>query len=135
MNEPLGSIIPDKATHKKMSIPVGIAIVMAIIFVEESIAYALVLSYILSLLIGKQLIDFPVFSWGNGALTPKTVFMSILFFMAVKMGSSIPLEFIPGYEKIMEGYLDQFGGLGLPVMIIASIITPVVEEVYFRGRL
>ncbi len=151
MNEPLGSIIPDKATHKKMSIPVGIAIVMAIIFVvmqglgalpflafmslEESIAYALVLSYILSLLIGKQLIDFPVFSWGNGALTPKTVFMSILFFMAVKMGSSIPLEFIPGYEKIMEGYLDQFGGLGLPVMIIASIITPVVEEVYFRGMI
>jgi len=33
MNEPLGSIIPDKATHKKMSISVGIAIIMAIIFV------------------------------------------------------------------------------------------------------
>ena len=35
----------------------------------------------------------------------------------------------------MQGYLDQFGGLGLPVMIIASLITPVVEEVYFRGMI
>ena len=151
MNDPLDSIITDKPTHKKMGISVGIALVMAIIFVvmqglgalpfmafmsmEESIAYALLLSYVGSLLIGKQLIDFPVFSWGDGALTPMTIFMSILFFMAVKIGSSIPLEFIPGYEKIMQGYLDQFGGLGLPVMIIASLITPVVEEVYFRGMI
>lgn len=152
MNEPLDAGLPeDSSSNPIAGISIGIAILMAIIFVvmqgvaslpfiafmsiEESIAYALLLAYIGSLLIGKQFISFPSFTWGNGSLTPMTIIVSIVFFIAVKIGSSLPMEFIPGYEELMRGYLDQFGGFGLPVMIIASLVTPVVEEVYFRGMI
>ena len=152
MNEPLDAGLSEHSLGKKIAgISIGIAILMAIIFVvmqgvaglpfglfmsiEEAIAYALLLSYVGSLLVGKQFIPFPSFTWGNGSLTPMTVIVSIVFFVAVKIGTSMPMEFIPGYEELMQGYLDQFGGFGLPVMIIASLVTPVVEEVYFRGMI
>ena len=152
MDEPLDTGLSEETSRKRITgITTGIAILMAIIFVlmqgvsglpflafmsmEESIAYALLLAYVGSLLVGKQFIPFPSFTWGNGSLTPMTVIVSIVFFIAVKIGTSMPMEFIPGYEELMQGYLDQFGGFGLPVMIIASLVTPVVEEVYFRGMI
>ena len=77
---------------------IGIPFVIA---VPEHLAMAITLpiAYTASIYFASRYVALPNLQWD---LPSKllTVLVSIIFFMAVKFASSLPLEFIPGYEQM-----------------------------------
>ncbi len=116
---------------------IQLVIAIPLIFaVPEHLAMAITLpiAYIASIYFASRYVSMPSLQWD----LPKnlvTVFVSIMFFMAVKFASSLPLEFIPGYEQMIASYMDTFGDLGAATMVVAALITPFAEEVFFRGMM
>lgn len=102
---------------------------------DIGMAMTLIASYIGTIYIGSRWVGMPDFSDRGIGFDIVSIIGAILLMMAAKFAIGIPMEFIPGYESMLDGYIDTFGNLGVLTMLIAATIGPVAEEVIFRGMI
>ena len=100
---------------------------------DIGLALTLILSYIGTIYIGSRWIGMPNLKDKGIGFDVISLVAAFILLMAVKMAVGIPMEFIPGYEAAIEGYLETFGSIGICTMIIAATLGPIAEEVIFRG--
>ncbi len=113
----------------------GVAMMSAFGNADIGLALSLIISYIGTLYITGNELNWPNLKERGIGFDLVSIVAAFVLFSAFKFATMLPFEFVPGYEDMINMYMDTFGDLGPMVMIIASLIGPVVEEIFFRGMI
>lgn len=102
---------------------------------DFGMAITLLLSYPIVLFVARRYVGMPDLRFANQKLDFVSLGGAAVFFVATKMAVTLPLEFIPGYEQMVQSYMDIFGALDPATMVIGALIAPLFEEIFFRGMI